>query len=424
VSEARGHRFRARDVSSDADRAWLRDPLANALAPADHVGLGTAIGAPAGAGPWLVHGDWVWMAARSPAGLVRRHRETGHERRSTHGVLQMAASDRAAWAMTAERELLILPLDGSDPVAIGHAPARTSVLQVHRGRLWLSPGQYGAPGFIACVDGVDATVLARREVRSFTCLHVNDAGVWVEQSMEIDGAATRVLRELDPETLRDVQAQGWPATIRVYAMVGQVAVCGRSSGRSMPEDGLDVVWLDARNGGRLGLDKLDPRIKVVGKVVIPPQSRHAVALAYGTDPLQREVIVLGASPGQTRLLQPSSIDLAHLPAPRPPSGHEDDEAEAHRSICAQFLGLDLIREITVEDVSTRGSWPDTEVVVQFRERRRPEWLFARSLRVWDDNGRVIADDSVALYNLMEDVQACGYGLPANPIPDDDGVVWF
>jgi hypothetical protein len=305
VSEARGHRFRARDVSSDADRAWLRDPLANALAPADHVGLGTAIGAPAGAGPWLVHGDWVWMAARSPAGLVRRHRETGHERRSTHGVLQMAASDRAAWAMTAERELLILPLDGSDPVAIGHAPARTSVLQVHRGRLWLSPGQYGAPGFIACVDGVDATVLARREVRSFTCLHVNDAGVWVEQSMEIDGAATRVLRELDPETL-----------------------------------------------------------------------------------------------------------------------HEDDEAEAHRSICAQFLGLDLIREITVEDVSTRGSWPDTEVVVQFRERRRPEWLFARSLRVWDDNGRVIADDSVALYNLMEDVQACGYGLPANPIPDDDGVVWF
>jgi hypothetical protein len=192
----------------------------------------------------------------------------------------------------------------------------------------------------------------------------------------------------------------------------------------MPEDGLDVVWLDARNGGRLGLDKLDPRIKVVGQVVIPPQSRHAVALAYGTDPLQREVIVLGASPGETRLLQPSSIDLAHLPAPRPPNGHEDDEAEAHRSICAQFLGLDLIREITVEDVSTRGSWPDTEVVVQFRERRRPEWLFARSIRVWDDNGRVIADDSVALYNLMEDVQACAYGLPANPIPDDDGIVWF
>jgi hypothetical protein len=336
----------------------------------------------------------------------------------------MAASDRAAWAMTAERELLILPPDGSDPVAIGHAPARASVLQVHRGQLWLSPGQYGAPGFIACVDGVDATVLARREVRSFTCLHVNDAGVWVEQSMEIDGGATRVLRELDPETLRDVRAQGWPATIRVYAMIGEVAVCGRLTGRSLPKDGLDVVWLDARNGGRLGLDKLDPRIKVVGKVVVAPQSRHAVALAYGTDPLQPEVIVLGASPEQTRLLQPSSIDLAHLPAPRPPIGHEDDEAEAHRSICAQFLGQDLVGEITVEDVSTRGSWPDTEVVVRFREHRRPQWLFARSLRVWDDNGRVIADDSVPLYNLMEHVQACGYGLPANPTPDDDGIVWF
>jgi hypothetical protein len=424
VSEPGGYGFRARDVSSDADRAWLRDPLSDALAPVHHAGFGTAIGAPAGDGPWLFHGDWVWMARRSPGELVRRHHEDGQERRSTHGVLQMAASERAAWAMTAERELLILPPDGSDPVAIGHAPANASVLLAHHGRLWLSPGRYGARASIACVDAVDATVLARREVQSFTCLHVNDAGAWVEQPIEIGGEQTLVLRELDPETLRDVRAQAWPATIRVYAMIGQVAVCGRSSGRPLPKDGLDVVWLDARSGERLGLDKLDPRIKAVGKVVAPPQSRHAVALAYGTDRSQPEVIAFGASPEQTRLLQPSGIDLAHLPAPRPPHGYEHDEADVHRRIRAEFVGQDLIREITVEDVWLRGAWPDTEVVVRFRECRRPEWLFARRLRVWVDDGRVIADHSVAFYNLMEDVQACGYGLPANPVPDDDDIVWF
>jgi hypothetical protein len=36
----------------------------------------------------------------------------------------------------------------------------------------------------------------------------------------------------------------------------------------------------------------------------------------------------------------------------------------------------------------------------------------------------IADHSVELYNLMEHLQACGYGLPVNPVPDDQGIVWF
>jgi hypothetical protein len=27
-------------------------------------------------------------------------------------------------------------------------------------------------------------------------------------------------------------------------------------------------------------------------------------------------------------------------------------------------------------------------------------------------------------NLMEDIEACGYGLPLNPIVGDDGLSWF
>jgi hypothetical protein len=424
VSEAPGYRFRAGDLSSGSDRAWVRDRLADVVVPVDRAGFGVAIGAPAGGDPWLVHGDWVWVARRSQRELVRRHRESGQERRSSHGVLQMAASDRAAWAMTAERELLILPRDGADPVAIGYAPANASAMRAHGGRLWLSPSRYAASAFIARVDAVDATVVVRRDIRWFSRLHVNDAGVWAEQSMEIDGEETLVLRELDPETLRDVRARGWPATIRTFAMLGNVAVCGRRTGRSLPKDGLDIVWLDARSGERRGLDKLAPQIKHLGKVVELPQSPHAVALAYGTETLHPEVVALGASPEETLLLEPSAIDLAHLPAPRPPRGHQDDEAKAHRRLRAEFLGQRLIDEITVEDVSTRGAWPDTEVVVRFRELRRQEWLFARSVRIWGDDGRAIADHSVDLYNLMEHLQACGYGLPVNPVPDDQGIVWF
>jgi hypothetical protein len=273
------------------------------------------------------------------------------------------------------------------------------------------------------VDPVDARVIARRDVRSFVRLHVNDDGVWVEQSMEIDGDEMLVLRELDRGTLADVRAQGWPATIRVYAMVSAVAVCGSRRGRVVPKDGIDVVWLDARNGERLGLDTLVP-IKAIGQLVEPARSSHAFALVYGADFLHPEVLAIGRSPEQTRLLQPSGIDLAHLPAPHPPPRHADDEAAAQRSVRRQFLGQRLIGEITVEDVSLRGAWPDTEAVVRFRERRRPQWLFARRLRVWDDTGRALADRDLALIHLMEHVQACGYGLPVDPVSDADGVVWF
>jgi hypothetical protein len=418
------YRFRARDLSADSGRAWVRDPLADAIAPVDGDGFGRALGAPAGGHAWLVHGDWVWVAQRSPAGLLRRHRLTGEERKSEHGVLQITAADGGAWAMTAERELLILPPDGSDPVAIGRAPARAAVLRARGGRLWLSTGPYASEPFIACVDPVDAAVLARRDVRSFVRLHVNDDGVWVEQSMEIDGEERLVLRELDPATLTDVRARGWPATIRVYAMVGPVAVCARRSGRHLPKAGIDVVWLEARTGERLSVDKLAPGIKVVGQVVEPPRSGHAFALAYGGDFLHPDVLAIGGSPEQTRLLQPSSIDLAHLPAPHPPHHHADDEAAAQRFIRWQFLGQDLIGEIDVEDVLMRGAWPDTEVVVRFREHRRPQWLFARRLRVWDDTGQAVANHEHALIHLMENVQACGHGLPADPVSDADGIVWF
>jgi len=44
--------------------------------------------------------------------------------------------------------------------------------------------------------------------------------------------------------------------------------------------------------------------------------------------------------------------------------------------------------------------------------------------MWEDDGAISDVIDVIDVNLMEDIEACGYGLPRNPPPDASGIAWF
>ena len=83
----------------------------------------------------------------------------------------------------------------------------------------------------------------------------------------------------------------------------------------------------------------------------------------------------------------------------------------------------LIRGVTFEEVRLEGSFPDTAVVALFRSESHPGVLFGRRRRIWADDGAWEGADYLGI-NLMEDVEACGHGLPRDPSMDESGIAWF
>jgi hypothetical protein len=119
---------------------------------------------------------------------------------------------------------------------------------------------------------------------------------------------------------------------------------------------------------------------------------------------------------------PSDVDLAAF---------EADEVEKLRG--SLFGGWrseggeqhTFIRGITFDSVELEGSFPHTDVVARFRADDRPGVLFGRRWNLYDDVGNLESLECVDI-NLMEDIEAAGYGLPpmSKCAPDDTGVVWF
>lgn len=85
----------------------------------------------------------------------------------------------------------------------------------------------------------------------------------------------------------------------------------------------------------------------------------------------------------------------------------------------------FIRGITFESVELEGEFPRTAVVALFRADDRPGVLFGRRWNLYDDLGNAEPLEYVDI-NLMEDIEAAGYGLPpmSKCSPDENGIVWF
>jgi hypothetical protein len=398
------YRFRADTVNFDGRTLWMHDPLASVVVSVDPdtgwMGKPIAAPAPRDHHAWLVHGSWLWIARRSPDELVRRDLHTGEERSSAVAVGTLASDGAGAWARTPDDEILVLPTDGSDPVPIGPAPSRARMLAAGR-RLW-----FVDVGAVTAVDAVDARMLAHRRIPGLSWLHVTTAGVWAVALQ--DGRF--VLHELDPSTLDIGGFQAWPPPWCVQTMLGDVAILGPAGGR------LHLAWIDVRTGEELGRRDLGG-----GGFLEAAGDRHAFAVRVRGRGRPQELVLVGPTPGDARIVMPGEADLSGvLPLPIPV-----DHERVAAGVRASLSGHWSIRGVEVVDVRLEGTWPLTEVAVLLREDLRPEWLYAWTVPVWKADGRVATEDhELAWVHLMERVEACGYGLPNDPVADERGIVWL
>jgi hypothetical protein len=127
----------------------------------------------------------------------------------------------------------------------------------------------------------------------------------------------------------------------------------------------------------------------------------------------------------------------YVPPPAPPPGLDlaAYEAGVRDDLRTAFFGgwtseddsivLPFIGGVTFESVELRGAFPETAVVALFQSQERPGVRFGRRWRLYDEAGDA-EDMEYADIELMEDVEAAGYGLPppAGCVPDAEGIVWF
>jgi hypothetical protein len=151
------------------------------------------------------------------------------------------------------------------------------------------------------------------------------------------------------------------------------------------------------------------------------------------------VLELAVDGSWSRVVSLDTVDISgHLPPPPPRIDARHTEQEVRERLAEAFFGgwigkdpetgaeirRPYIRGVEFEDVRLEGEFPDTEVVALFRSVEHPGVLFGRRQRIWDDDGAFSEVIGVMDVNVMEDIVACGYGLPRDPQPGESGIAWF
>lgn len=267
-------------------------------------------------------------------------------------------------------------------------------------------------------------------------LLVDETAVWLyvwrwDAAREIDAYLVRV----DPEALDPT------SELRAPEMIGPVLdgvaylLADDPSADAPRGQAAEVRRIDAVTGNLLSRTPVPGW--VINWMVAGPSSLWGCLERRGEWP--GPVVELPADGGAARIVSLDSVDLsAHLPPPPPRVDARSTEEAIRKRLADAFFGgwiardpntgaetrHPFVRGVTFEQVRLEGSFPTTEVVALFRSAQHPEVLFGRRQRIWDDDGAFSTVINVMDINLMEDIEACGYGLPADPKPDTSGVVWF
>jgi hypothetical protein len=128
----------------------------------------------------------------------------------------------------------------------------------------------------------------------------------------------------------------------------------------------------------------------------------------------------------------------HLPPPPDPIDADEIEQKVLKRLSSSLRGgwihtdpdtgeqcaRPYIEGVKIEDVRLEKSFPDTQVVVTFRADGHPGVLFGRCRPIWEKSGELSGVIDVMDVNLMEDVEACGHGLPKSPRVGNHGIAWF
>jgi hypothetical protein len=202
----------------------------------------------------------------------------------------------------------------------------------------------------------------------------------------------------------------------------------------------------AQRGLPTTIQRLDARTgRLLGEIELPGWLSWPVTASDGLWGLLEErerypyrVVYLPHDSGAPSIFDFDSFDMTpFLPPPPGPIDAEEMEGRAREQVAAAVHGgwiqtdpatgkqrtLPFIRGVTFEEVRLEGRFPETTIVVVFRAETHPGVLFGRRRRLWADDG-AWDDQGVFADNLMEDIEACRYGLPVDPVIDRSGIAWF
>lgn len=440
-----GHRFLPFRLAPTGPGCWVMEMLLPALVFVDEVSRAISsphvLARPRGgeARDLLVHGDVLWVLW---ADGVTRYDPRSREQIDLPATPVALASNRwAVFGLFPSGEIARLDdLDGGVAIA-GHIP--TPAMQFAAGSdLVFGLSWTDTTSQITTLTALDPQ---RRATRFHVQLHGAPYGlvadkdslwvnVWRRQAdgmsghvIEIDsaGGCIRGELELGPTGRIDPVADG--QHVRTRCASHEV------DARDRPPQ---LERVDLRTGHVTGLAALDGWISwpFLGPTAIWGRLEPAAKKGDST------IVAVPLDGSAPRYYDVSGVDTSsYLPPPPPPIEAEPTEQEICKRLADALFGgwvfinpdteerenpRPYIHGVTIETVERHGSFPNTEIVITFSADIHPGIRFARKQRIWDNDGAVSAVIRYMDVNLMEDVEACGHGLPPEPQADASGTVWF
>jgi hypothetical protein len=434
------YRFIPQHLAADESGLWVAESSLPLLAHVDQHGnvVGpTPLEVP-DATRGDVHGlgldrDGVWV--RFTTGLTHFNPRSGQQREVLIPGAHLAVGDEAIWTLGVDGHLVRVDLQTATPEAFAPVGVASALLAAH-GLVWVM------------VWDPPRTIVVRIDPRTGN----------VVGSTVTDGAAQTLLgtphgvvarvwrrvgasRRID-DTLVSLDRQGIVLGERIITPTGVDATLHG-----------DEVWVSARDpfdDGLLGLPSAVRKVRADGTEELIPVPGSVDRLTSGSRGIWARLhtrndsswfgsVIEVSEGGRTKAHGMSTIDVTEYLPPPPAAIEAKPVEESVRDRLAESLLLGgvavdpdtgahlprpYIEGVTFEDVRLEKSFPDTEVVALFRAEEHPGLLFGRRRRVWEASGELSGSIDVMDVNLMEDVMACGYGLPRNPEADGSGICWF
>lgn len=438
-----GYRFSPFRLAPTAAGCWVMDMLLPALVFVDEVS--GAISSPhvlarargGEAHDLLVHHDVLWVLWAN--GVTRYDPRSRQQIDLPVMPIALASNRWAVFGLLPSGEIARLDdLDGGVATA-GHIPPAVQLAAGPDGVFGLSWTDSARQ--ITTLTAVD---LKRRVKRFDVQLHGAPYGlvadkdslwinVWRRQA---DGMSGHVI-EIDAEDgcIRGELAVELTGRIDPVADGQHVRTSFASQELDAPGRPPQLERIDLRTGHVTGLAALDGWI---GWPFLGPTAiwGRLEPVAKGDSTIV-SVPLDGSAP---RYYDLSGVDTSSfLPPPPAPIEAEPTEQEICKRLADSLFGgwvsinpdtgehetpRPYIHGVTIQTVERHGGFPNTEIIVTFSADAHPRIRFARKQRIWDDDGAVSAVIHLMDVNLMEDVEACGHGLPPQPTPDASGTVWF
>lgn len=442
------HRFSVRPILAIEGTTWLKEsflPLVIAIDTrtgelGDPVEIEVPDGASREAHDFAAAAGALWLKAMDN-GLVRFDPSTHESRFVPEPVFRLATGPAGIWAITPHGRIARVEEDGSGLNLMTDVEERRHYIGVGRDAVWSVAWTHVHPPSrctLSRIDPASGESQGRLELSgSPQTMQVDEDRIWI-----------KVWRQDEPRVITEVIVGIDPVALEVTS---ELTVQPTGSAGIVRDGVLWALGVDPYAHDQIGLPAELHRIDAVSgamlnSVALPGWISGMVAGPVGVwGCLDRRgewpgpVIEVAADGSGFQTFELTGVDTTpFLPPPPPKINATEVEREELERVRGAFFGgwvatdqetgettnHPYIRGVEFEEVRLEGEFPNTEIVAYFRSKDHPGTVFGRRCRIWTDDGMWDDPASVMDMNLMEDIEACGYGLPANPEPGPDGIVWF